>query len=78
MAKSNRDDHDGKCIYWSQCEPLKEHTEGIGLTFLASGAGPPWWTQAAVAVDLVDAGGAERARRRLALVDVWGDKISNC
>lgn len=41
-----------------------------GLTFLASGAGPPWWTQAAVAVDLVYAGGAERAGRRLALVDV--------
>lgn len=43
---------------------------GSPSNFLASGAGPPWWTQAAVAVDLVYAGGAERAGRRLALVDV--------
>lgn len=42
-----------------------------GLTFLAAGAGSSWRTDAAIPVDLVEAGGADGAGGRLALVNVW-------
>lgn len=34
------------------------------------GAGPVWWTQAAIPVDLIHTGGAEGTGRRLALINI--------
>ena len=47
-------------------------------TFLAVGAAAPWWTNAAVTVDLIHAGVAEAAGGRLALVGVWKRRVLTC
>lgn len=50
-------------------DPAAVHA-GMPVHFLTPRSGPPGWTQAAVAVNLVHAGRPERARRRLTLVNV--------
>lgn len=49
--------------------PTANHTR-TSCDFLTSGSGSAWWTQAAVAVNFIHTGRAERTGRRLALIDV--------